>query len=430
MIVHVALALMTLIIPAAYGHGLGVDSLDVSIEGTNTRITAQMPTQFDDASKRLGISVSQSGEGIDAVLRVAVEHLDRQVINGTFHAPQGSLYFDIISTSGEYVQMISPGMVDISGPLFESGGLYTIRVSVESLGGLAVSEPKTHTLDLLVRDSAAHASMDMEGALTNFTTVSYFDQIGGFEYDAASGVVEFWMPFDWSVDRVSHIPVLHQEVHFPMNFEEFVTRGYTGKINGVDLFRSSVTVDDFSVPGERTVHFVLLQDHINLVRSQQARTGTPLPDTITFTLTKTLDVRTQMSAFTRNGDYQVDMTWEPEQVLPEQDTKFIFTIRDAYTGETLRNSEYDFVLEQDGRELYRSSGTARVGGDFQEYEFTQEDAGAALVRIENIRGTDQYVEFAFVVAPEFGIVMVMLAVSLGVIITVLRAGPFRGMYVR
>ena len=132
---------------------------------------------------------------------------------------------------------------------------------------------------------------------------------------------------------------------------------------------------------------------------------------MTFTLEKTTDIRSQLSAFTRNGDFQVDMTWEPETILPDQKTKFIFTIRDANTGETIRNSNYDFIIMQDNNQLYKSSGVARVGGDFQEFTFSEEQGGTAVVKLENIRGTDQSVEFAFVVAPEFGAILV-LAVSI------------------
>ena len=52
-----------------------------------------------------------------------------------------------------------------------------------------------------------------------------------------------------------------------------MARGYLGQTNGVDLFRSSITVDDFTTSGVRTVHFVLLQDHLNLIKSQMDRPG-------------------------------------------------------------------------------------------------------------------------------------------------------------
>ena len=197
-----------------------------------------------------------------------------------------------------------------------------------------------------------------------------------------------------------------------------MARGYLGQTNGVDLFRSSITVDDFTTSGVRTVHFVLLQDHLNLIKSQMDRPGGELPNTMSFTLQRTQDVRSQMSAFTLGEEFQADMTWEPEAILPGEATKFIFTIQDAATGEILRHSSYDFVLEQDGQTVYRTSGVAAVGGDFVEYTFDEEHGGPAIVRIEDIRGAGQYVEFGFVAVPGFG-AAVMLALAAFVMVLIL-----------
>ena len=410
----VCLACLALWATPAFGHGLGFDTLTASVGGTTYDITAQLPDRFDDESKRMVVTIQDKTiqETPDVVLHMNIIHGGESILEDTFLAPGGVLNVGIVTDSGEVrTEGALTGSPEVTGPVFGSGGLYTILLQIESVGGGAISDDTVHTLDLLVQDTASHSGVSLEGAEVPFTTKSYFDTVSGFEYDAEAGVVKIEMPFDWSAGRVTHIPVLHMEVHFSKDMEEFVTRGYGGSVNGVDLFRSSVTVDDFSTPGERTVHFVLLQDHLNLVKAQMERPGGQLPDYMVFELAKTQDIRSQMSAFTPNGDYQVDMTWEPENVLPDQNTKFIFTIRDAYTGETLRNSGYDFVLLQDGSAIYRESGVAAVGGDFKDYTFAEEQAGTASVRIENIRGTDQYVEFTFAVAPEFGTVAALILVA-------------------
>lgn len=151
------------------------------------------------------------------------------------------------------------------------------------------------------------------------------------------------------------------------------------------------------------------------------RSNGTLPDTMTFTIQKTADIRSQLSAYTASDDFQVDMTWEPEEILPDQDTKFIFTIRDTATGETLRNSEYDFVLIQDGQTIHHVSGTAVVGGDFVSYTFDQSQTGPTVLRIENIRDTGQHVEFGFMVVPEFGVfALLVLALSISAVLLLSR----------
>ncbi len=397
--------------------------MTADIGGNNLDITAELPTRFEDDSKRLTITIQDQlgGDVGDVAVHLGVVHSGELILEETFLAPDGRLAMDITTAPAGDLQisaerrsgmiLAGPEGIRVSGPVFGAGGLYTLQIRIESVGGEPVANPQTHLADLLVADSMSHDAVDAEGGSVTFTTKSYFDRITAFRYDADAGIITFGMPFDWSESRVSHIPVIHEEVHFPKEFEEFVTRGYLGTANGVELFRSSVTVDDFTTEGDRTVHFVLLQDHLRLIKAQMDRPGGSLPDHLTFTLQKTQDIRSQMSAFTRNEEFQVDMTWEPEEILPGQKTKFIFTIRDANTGETLRNSGYDFVLKQDDREIYRSSGVAVVGGDFVEYEFSEEQAGTATALIENIRGTGQHAAFVFVVVPEFGAVAILVLVA-------------------
>ena len=397
--------------------------MTADIGGDKLDITAELPTRFEDDSKRLTITIQDQlgGDVGDVAVHLGVVHSGELILEETFLAPDGRLAMDITTTPAGDLQisaerrsgmiLAGPEGIRVSGPVFGAGGLYTLQIRIESVGGEPVANPQTHLADLLVADSMSHDAVDAEGGSVTFTTKSYFDRITAFRYDADAGIITFGMPFDWSESRVSHIPVIHEEVHFPKEFEEFVTRGYLGTANGVELFRSSVTVDDFTTEGDRTVHFVLLQDHLRLIKAQMDRPGGSLPDHLTFTLQKTQDIRSQMSAFTRNEEFQVDMTWEPEEILPGQKTKFIFTIRDANTGETLRNSGYDFVLKQDDREIYRSSGVAVVGGDFVEYEFSEEQAGTATALIENIRGTGQHAAFVFVVVPEFGAVAILVLVA-------------------
>lgn len=397
--------------------------MTADIGGNKLDITAELPTSFEDDSKRLTLTIQDQlgGDVGDVAVRLGVVHSGELILEETFLAPDGRLAMDITTTPAGDLQisaerrsgmiLAGPEGIRVSGPVFGAGGLYTLQIRIESVGGEPVANPQTYLADLLVADSMSHDAVDAEGGSVTFTTKSYFDRITAFRYDADAGIITFGMPFDWSESRVSHIPVIHEEVHFPKEFEEFVTRGYLGTANGVELFRSSVTVDDFTTEGDRTVHFVLLQDHLRLIKAQMERPGGSLPDHLTFTLQKTQDIRSQMSAFTRNEEFQVDMTWEPEEILPGQKTKFIFTIRDANTGETLRNSGYDFVLKQDDREIYRSSGVAVVGGDFVEYEFSEEQAGTATVLIENIRGTGQHAAFVFVVVPEFGAVAILVLVA-------------------
>lgn len=403
--------------PSAHGHGLGLESVWVDVQDTTMRLTAELPTRFEDDTKRLTISLQDNTDNpIRASVNLAVIHSGIVILNQTLPI-NGMLPIDITSEPGDVT--ISEGMdgVLVSGPVFDTGGLYTLLVSIRSVDGQDISDAPTAILDLLVADPGNHTASDINGNSVEFTTRSYFERVSEFSHNPDTGLVEFTIPFEWRESRMSHIPVIHQEVHFPREYDDFMSRGYTAEVNGVNLFKSSVTVDDFTYVGERTIHIVILQDQLNIIKSRMERPNGTLPDVMTFTVYKTADIRSQLSAYTASDDYQVDMTWEPEEILPDQDTKFIFTIRDTSTGETLRNSEYDFVLIQDGQTIHHKSGNAVVGGDFVSYTFDQSQTGPTILRIEDIRNTGQYVEFGFMVVPEFGVyALLILAMSVSVVL--------------
>jgi predicted secreted protein with PEFG-CTERM motif len=107
----------------------------------------------------------------------------------------------------------------------------------------------------------------------------------------------------------------------------------------------------------------------------------------------------------------VNLSWDPIEIAPGQNTNFVFTIRDGKTGEPLRNSDYTFVIIQNDKEIHRVTGTAQVGGEFERYEFAEDQTGPTIIRFENIRNTGQETEFGMVVAPEFGVIAIVILFS-------------------
>ena len=205
------------------------------------------------------------------------------------------------------------------------------------------------------------------------------------------------MPFDWSEKNISHVNVVHDEVMFPKNFVEFLSSSYTGQINGIDLFKSSVVIDDYTEEDSRIVHFILLNDHVKFLKNQMKKEFESLPNSMTFTLTTSNETKFPLEAMTRDEQYKVDLSWNPEVITPDTKTQFIFTLRDS-TGSPIRNSSSDLVLIQNGVEIFRTSETASIGGDFIEHTFSQDQVGPTIIRFENIDGSGMETEFVFVVS--------------------------------
>jgi len=198
---------------------------------------------------------------------------------------------------------------------------------------------------------------------------------------------------------MSHVSVVHVETHFPKGFLEFLYPSYIGSVNDIKLFKSSVTVDDYTYDDKRTVHFVLLLDHLRYLKNEMRESGQTLPDNIVFKLSASEDAKFPLIAYTASEEFKLNLAWDPEDIESGVPTNFVFTIRDSYTDSPMRLSDYTFVIIQNNEEIHRVSGNAEVGGDFEKFTFAADQTGPTTIKFENIRNTGQETEFALVVVP-------------------------------
>ena len=436
-------ALGGMMLPPAYGHGLGLDRIpSVAAGSQKIVIHVEMPQELADGSNTERITITATDATTrqpaeDIIYRLGASHGGQTVFRDYFLASDGVLALDVEAARGDNPAIVGErggggllpdawrpagdSPVRIDGSAFGHGGLYTFDVAVHAIGGDVIAEPDTYYADLSIIESTTHAGTGSDGSPAAFGTKSYFDQIESLEYDAESGLITIVMPFDWSEARMSHIPVVHVETHFPKDFLEFHSPGYEGYANGVKLFKASVITDDYTLEDERIVHFVLLQDHTRFVKNEMKKTGEPFPDSITFTLAMAEELEFPLVAYTISEEFLVNLSWDPPEILPGEETTFVFTIRDGRTGEPLRNSDYTFVIEQGGDEIHRTSGQARIGGQFVKFTFAEDQTGPTTIKFEDIRGTGQETEFGILVVPEFGAVAAAMLAAAGATAVALHA---------
>lgn len=415
--------------PAAFGHGLGLDTIpSIVVNDQEISVTVEIPS-YDDAASQRQVTITatdkQTGEGVDNVTYlIGLYREERLIFRNYFFADDGIVSVNVRSTDDPTVQidgMQNPVLdawygtperpLEITGPVFESSGLYTFEIEIRTINNPTniVEDLGVYAADVTIIGVAEFIRPDKQDNDVRFTTKSYFDTIESFTYDPDNRTITFQMPFDWSQKRISHIPVIHTEIHFPKHLGEFMTPSYSGMVNGIELFKSSVSVDDYTLDSERIVHFVLLQDHLKYLKNNL---DAPVPDQMTFTLQAHDEIDFPVSAWTRDESFKIDLFWDPLEISPQQQTKFIFTIRDGATGEPLRNSGFDLVMIQNGQEIYRESRNAQIGGDFVDYTFADDQTGPTIIRFENIRNTGQSTEFGIVVVPEFGLLGAVLVAAM------------------
>jgi hypothetical protein len=438
-----ALCIISVPLGIAYGHGIGFDTIEsITIEGKRTTITVQItPTEFVEGSKKniiLTVTDYESRQTLkDVTISIAMYHEGSLVFHERFFANDGKVIIDVLDQHNEETTIIGTfddslqawvvenDAVELIYPLFTSGGLYHFEIAVNGVGGKIIENPTIHVADVTVMTRHHYQQNDRNEELVDFGVVSYYDKVTDFHYDPVQNTITFEMPFDWAEKNLSHLQVVHMEVHFPKKFLDLFVPSYIGKANGIELFKSSLTVDDYSDEEERIIHFVLTQNHLRHLKQVQRADGIDSPQNLRFTLDVSSNVVFPIVALTKNEEIQVDLSWDPITIEPEKNIKFVFTFRNAATGEPIRNTSYDFVLVQDGNIIYKKSGNARIGGDFVDYTFAQGQTGQTSVRFENIGQGKLSTEFGIMVVPEFGsLAFAILATSIIIMLAATKMSVF------
>ena len=409
-----------LLFPASsvYGHGLGIDTISsINIQEKQISVSVEMPMYFENDQEQITITATDTETDETAknvTFLIGIFKNNEMILRNYFFAEDGILPIVVTPTDdkeiiiyGEQDSLLGAWYgtdsdpVEITGPLFNSGGLYTFEIEVRTIDEPTniIEDSGVYIADLTIVDSVSHSQKDQNNEDVEFSTKSYFDSVSNFSYDSEAKSVTFEMPFDWDESKMSHVSVVHVETHFPKGFLEFLYPSYIGSVNDIKLFKSSVTVDDYTYDDKRTVHFVLLLDHLRYLKNEMRELDQPLPDKIVFKLSASEDAKFPLIAYTASEEFKLNLAWDPEDIESGVPTNFVFTIRDSYTDGPLRLSDYTFVIIQNNEEIHRVSGNAEVGGDFEKFTFGADQTGPTTIKFENIRNTGQETEFALVVVP-------------------------------
>jgi hypothetical protein len=70
--------------------------------------------------------------------------------------------------------------------------------------------------------------------------------------------ISFQIPFTWNLDYVSQIVNLHEELIIPKSYTPLSTiSSFTGSLNGMEIPRNTILIDDYSDQHNRIVHIVI-----------------------------------------------------------------------------------------------------------------------------------------------------------------------------
>ena len=103
-------------------------------------------------------------------------------------------------------------------------------------------------------------------------------------------------------------------------------------------------------------------------------------------------------AYTPDRRIEVNLTWEPYVIKTHELIKFIYQFYDPTTNSNLAKMKYDFIIFQNGKEIYKDSGINEIGGDYRNFVF--EESGTIIIRFENIVSSSLLAEESVTVGGE------------------------------
>lgn len=224
--------------------------------------------------------------------------------------------------------------------------------------------------------------------------------------------------------------------YFAPKIQEDATFDLVIKQRGEELYRKSVT--GLVGAQEKTNYYDYAFSEKNLgpiIISVENINGEKLSSVDYVAVVSAQDTKTfpiRIPSVTQDGsqgNYFVDLTWIPENLQPGE-AEFIFTIYDE-TLQPVPKAEYDFILLQNGQQIYKKSSVAQAGGSFEDMTFFENNKGSVMLRIENINQSDEYIEIPIVVTPEFPLgLFLMFGVIFSVVVMVSRLNNKTGRILR
>ncbi|MGH9999122.1 MAG: PEFG-CTERM sorting domain-containing protein, partial [Nitrosopumilaceae archaeon] len=257
--------ILLLILPSAsqaFGHGLSIDThTPVNYKGRGIAVSAEMLPAFDDDAridKQIKVRAfdSKTDENIKNVnFLIGLNYKEKMVFRNLFFTQDGYLTIKVHPTNegdvvitGEKEALLDGWTatdtkpIELTGPVFNSGGLYHLEIEIRTIDEAdnVLDEPIKYDAYISIGQTSYHNQKSKDGQDITFRVKSYYDTITNFEYDPNENVISFEMPFDWSEQNISQIPFVHEEVFFPKTFGDFLAPSYTGQVNGIVLFKSSI----------------------------------------------------------------------------------------------------------------------------------------------------------------------------------------------
>ena len=443
----------------AFADGLTSETFTATLSGRNAELLVKVnPPVLTDATREdaymlfrlydannnqtikyttLFISV-EKGVGDDAVtvMPPTLFHTESGLLRLKVEPAEGDL--QIFGTQEQFLNawVADPGgTINIRGPIFLEGGIYHFRIEifgVDSIRNIFADQDIPKFDSWLSVGDVFTKQVQYNGQAYNTTIISYYDQVGDFNFDAQDQTFRWSMPFDWNVSRLEQTSVyVHEEVRIPKSMAGVGdATSFAATVNSEPLSGRMLVIDPFTSETELTLHYLLNKNDIVRMASNVPDNASQMAFTLAPSTEATMQTSGEMS--TDTGGINVAAHWTPSQLNADTESTLKLDFSDAFSGGRLdADVIYDLrILDSEGNEVYSQSDlTAKDGTSTQTIDFPNNEnyrieiVVKGLVRDgQPIDTTRNGVARGIVVVPEFptGAIVAAVAGVLGAVLLLQR----------
>lgn len=355
----------------AFGHGLGSEIMLPVILGSKFVTLEVSSSQIPDTETReVSLNLFDLDTGItlkDVTYFVIAKKGNEQLFEGTFQRDDGILLMHFVPTGSKQVSveeqstdffgsLVGPNeIINVKGSTFGSGGLYSFKIIIttaESYSNI-ISPAINYDVGISVPDRTYYDVNDVNFGRQQLSVISYYDLINDdFSYEPLMKKVRYSMPFDWSEENIKQTSVMHQELIVPKTFGDLMVKSLSANVNDLSVADDAITIDDFSYE-YRIVHLVLSQNELLQISNELQNPSNKMEFAI-----MPMEANLPLSTVTGNGQFRINLSWEPQNIESGSKTRFLFDILDIFLIDRPISVSYDLSIIHDGEKLFQKSGVS------------------------------------------------------------------------
>ena len=404
-------------IAESHGHGLGYEIMPPEMLGSKlVSLEISSDTWPDEYTKEITFSLFETDTGVNVENVTYFVMLTKQnevLFDVTGQMDDGTFMLKLHTTESDQITVDEAGsdffgslfdggeVVNVKGNAFSSGGLYEFKVIITTGDDYSnvLSPPLDYDVGISFLDKKSYSINDINFGQQELGVITYYDLINDdFVYEPSKKMITYSMPFDWSEENILVTSTMHQEIIIPKAFGDLMVENFSANVNGFQVQERVLTIDDFSSKN-RLVHLVLNQNDLLEI----SKTLDGFPNKMDFSIMPAAD-NLPLTTMTGNGQYKLNLSWEPQNIKSGSATTFYVDILDAFLVDRQVSVSYDLSIVHDGKKIDQASGfSSNIGLSPINYNVRDDVTGIITLQFENLNGSDLADAFFSVVVNRIGI---------------------------